>query len=73
MRVIHKRTGHRGLVKNLRGMVRDIAFAHIMDRILIAFTDHLGTLYVYETHPAEEDETLRLVFVIKFDHESEFL
>ncbi|XP_071512823.1 enhancer of mRNA-decapping protein 4-like isoform X2 [Panulirus ornatus] len=48
VRIIHTKSGDRGLVKNIRGMLQDLAFAHISNRIILAFTDQFGTLYVCE-------------------------
>lgn len=48
VRIINNKTGDRGLIRNIRGMVRDLAFAHITNRIILAFTDQYGTLYVCE-------------------------
>ncbi|XP_068209049.1 enhancer of mRNA-decapping protein 4 isoform X2 [Palaemon carinicauda] len=54
VRIINRKSGDRGLVKNIRGMVRDLAFAHMSNRVILAFTDQYGTLSVIEVTPTSE-------------------
>ncbi|XP_064104539.1 enhancer of mRNA-decapping protein 4-like isoform X2 [Macrobrachium nipponense] len=54
VRIINRKSGDRGLVKNIRGMVRDLAFAHMSNRVILAFTDQYGTLSVIEVTPTTE-------------------
>lgn len=61
VRIIHLKSGDRGLVKNIRGMLRDLAFAHLTNRVVLAFTDQYGTLYVYEVTESTTEGTLKWV------------
>ncbi|KAK7078469.1 enhancer of mRNA decapping 4 [Halocaridina rubra] len=58
VRIINRKTGDRGLVKNIRGMVRDLAFAHLHNRVILAFTDQYGTLSIIEVTPAAPEPAL---------------
>lgn len=59
VRIISRRTGVRGLIKNIPGFIKDLSFAYLSSRILLAFTDNSGTLYVYEVQ--EEEKNLKYV------------
>lgn len=59
VRIIHSKTGDRGLVKNIRGMLRDLAFAHILNRVILAFTDTFGTLYIVEVSDSTTEGALK--------------
>ncbi|CAL4170551.1 unnamed protein product, partial [Meganyctiphanes norvegica] len=59
VRIMHRISGDRGLVKNIRGMVRDMAFAHLNHRIILAFTDQFGTLYIWEVTPSDTEGQLK--------------
>ena len=59
VRIMHRKSGDRGLVKNIRGMVRDLAFAHLNHRIILAFTDQFGTLYIWEITPSDTEGQLK--------------
>lgn len=59
VRIINNKTGDRGLIRTIRGMVRDLAFAHITNRIILAFTDQYGTLYVCEVTDTSTGTTLK--------------
>ncbi|XP_076043914.1 enhancer of mRNA-decapping protein 4 homolog Ge-1 isoform X2 [Oratosquilla oratoria] len=58
VRIMNVKSGDRGLVKSIRGMVRDISFAHLNHRILLAITDQFGSLYVHEVVKAEKEGSL---------------
>lgn len=67
VRIIDRKSGDRGLVKNIRGMVRDLAFAHLNQRVILAFTDHYGTLYVCEVSASSTEGSLEYV-ALKYFH-----
>lgn len=51
-------------MKNIRGMVRDLAFAHLNQRVILAFTDHYGTLYVCEVSASSTEGSLEYVVLM---------
>ncbi|KAK8395280.1 hypothetical protein O3P69_006175 [Scylla paramamosain] len=65
VRIINNKTGDRGLVRNIRGMVRDLAFAHITNRIILAFTDQFGTLYVCEVTDTSTGTSLNTEILVE--------
>ncbi|KAL7631892.1 UNVERIFIED_CONTAM: hypothetical protein RMT77_017803 [Armadillidium vulgare] len=71
VRIICRRTITRGLIKNIPGVIKDLSFAYLTSKILLAFTDHFGTFYVYEIY--EENDTLgtKLLMEVKQDRENE--
>ncbi|KAB7501463.1 hypothetical protein Anas_09721, partial [Armadillidium nasatum] len=71
VRIISRRTITRGLIKNIPGVIKDLSFAYLTSKILLAFTDHFGTFYVYEIY--EENDTLgtKLLMEVKQERENE--
>nr|XP_053645484.1 enhancer of mRNA-decapping protein 4-like [Cherax quadricarinatus] len=65
VRIIHSKSGSRGLVKNIRGMLRDIAFAHLSNRVIVAFTDQFGTLYVCEVTDSTTEDMLNTEMLLE--------
>ncbi|XP_042204509.1 enhancer of mRNA-decapping protein 4-like isoform X2 [Homarus americanus] len=65
VRIIHCKSGNRGLVKNIRGMLRDLAFAHLSNRVVLAFTDQFGTLYVCEVTESTTEGTLNTEMLLE--------
>ncbi|KAG0719455.1 Enhancer of mRNA-decapping protein 4 [Chionoecetes opilio] len=66
VRIINNKTGDRGLIRNIRGMVRDLAFAHITNRIILAFTDQFGTLYVCEVTETSTGTSLKKLDLVYY-------
>ncbi|XP_042891088.1 enhancer of mRNA-decapping protein 4-like [Penaeus japonicus] len=71
VRIINRKSGDRGLVKNIRGMVRDLAFAHLNQRVILAFTDHYGTLYVCEVSASSTEGTLNTDLLLEVNSTSD--
>ncbi|XP_064466676.1 enhancer of mRNA-decapping protein 4-like isoform X2 [Ornithodoros turicata] len=69
VRVLNHKTGERTLIKGLRGLVRDMAFARSVTRVLLAIVDEYGTLYVYEIH--DESGTLTPERLLQVDRPSD--
>lgn len=65
VRIINNKTGDRGLIRTIRGMVRDLAFAHITNRIILAFTDQYGTLYVCEVTDSSTGTALNTEILVE--------
>nr|XP_045613217.1 enhancer of mRNA-decapping protein 4-like isoform X2 [Procambarus clarkii] len=65
VRIIHCKSGNRGLVKNIEGMLRDLAFAHLANRVILAFTDQYGTLYVCEVTDSTAEGTLNTEMLLE--------
>nr|XP_027220914.1 enhancer of mRNA-decapping protein 4-like [Penaeus vannamei] len=71
VRIINRKSGDRGLVKNIRGMVRDLAFAHLNQRVILAFTDHYGTLYVCEVSASSTEGSLDTELLLEVNSTSD--
>lgn len=48
VRVIHTIDNVRGLIKGIKGLITDMSFAWIQDKVMLAFIDTTGAFYVYE-------------------------
>ena len=57
----NKETNQRGLLKDFAGVVVDMSFASIEDRVVLAVVDSVGKLYVHELH--EDPHDGKIVYV----------
>ena len=48
VRVVHRKSGERVLLKGMKGSVQDLAFAHCLDQIILGVVDEWGNLFVYK-------------------------
>ena len=61
VRVVHRNTEERTLLKGMKGRVRDVAFAHTRQRTILGCVDEFGNLFVFsvgENAAAEGSGTL---------------
>lgn len=47
IRVTNPETNHRSLIKDLKGLVQDIAFALVPTQIILACMDEDGSVFIY--------------------------
>ena len=47
VRVVQKKTDQRVLLKGMKGIVKDLAFSHCLDKIILGIVDEFGNLYVF--------------------------
>ena len=59
VRVVHRKTGERVLLKGMRGSVQDLAFAHCLEQIILGVVDEWGNLFVYKIE--EKDSALKTI------------
>ena len=48
VRVVLKTTDQRVLVKGMKGKVKDLAFSHSLDQIILGVVDEFGNLFVFQ-------------------------
>ena len=48
VRVVHRKSGERVLLKGMRGSVQDLSFAHCLEQIILGVVDEWGNLFVYK-------------------------
>ncbi|XP_063229999.1 enhancer of mRNA-decapping protein 4 isoform X2 [Bacillus rossius redtenbacheri] len=48
VRVVNRKTGERTLLRGMLGKIKDIAFSHEHDEVVVASVDEFGNLFVYE-------------------------
>ena len=59
VRVVNKKTDQRVLLKGMKGVVKDLAFAHCLDKIILGIVDEFGNLFVFrmlENSSTDADE-----------------
>ena len=59
VRVVNKKTDQRVLLKGMKGVVKDLAFAHCLDKIILGIVDEFGNLFVFrmlENSSSDADE-----------------
>lgn len=56
VRVVHKKTDRRVLVKGMKGKIKDLAFAHCLDQIILGVVDEFGNLFVYRVDQSMEND-----------------
>lgn len=59
VRVVHRKSGERVLLKGMRGSVQDLAFAHCLEQIILGVVDEWGNLFVYKIE--EKDSALKTI------------
>ena len=57
VRVLNQKTEQRTLLKGMKGRVKDLAFAHTLDEIILGCVDEVGNLFVFliKNSPNESD------------------
>ena len=62
VRVVHRKSGERVLLKGMRGSVQDLAFAHCLEQIILGVVDEWGNLFVYKVE--ENGTTLKTTLLL---------
>ncbi|CAH0772489.1 unnamed protein product [Bemisia tabaci] len=57
IRVINSETSARVLIRGMEGLVQDIAFAHIMNHVILASVDEKGNLFIHRVLESKDSET----------------
>lgn len=68
IRVINPKTGSHSTIK-ARRQVKDLAFAHKTDQVILAFVDNIGSLFVYEI--LEEEGKLTCNNILQINRKAE--
>ena len=65
LRIAHRHSSERCLVRGFHGQIVDVAFANILREVIIAVVDELGSAYVYAVHLAA-DSKIKYPFLHQF-------
>ena len=57
VRVVQKKTDQRVLVKGMKGKIKDLAFAHCLDQIILGVVDEFGNLFVFRIEQIRDDDS----------------
>ena len=57
VRVIQKKTNQRVLIKGMKGRVKDLAFAHCTDEIILGIVDEFGNLFIAKIEETNEEDS----------------
>jgi len=59
LRVAHRHSSERCLIRGFHGQIIDVAFANILREVIIAVVDEEGGVYVYEVYLNDEDNAVK--------------
>jgi len=57
VRVVQKKTDQRALVKGMKGKIKDLAFAHCLDQIILGVVDEFGNLFIFRIEQTNEEDS----------------
>ena len=57
VRVVQKKTDQRVLIKGMKGKVKDLAFAHCIEEIILGIVDEFGNLFVAKIEQTNEEDS----------------
>ena len=57
VRVVQKKTDQRVLIKGMKGKVKDLAFAHCTDEIILGVVDEFGNLFIAKIEETNEEDS----------------
>ncbi|KYN07621.1 Enhancer of mRNA-decapping protein 4, partial [Cyphomyrmex costatus] len=63
VRVVYKELEHRSLLRGMRGVIQDLAFAHVANAIL-ACIDYTGSLFIHTIEPTPSELLCSLVLQV---------
>ncbi|XP_011701152.1 PREDICTED: enhancer of mRNA-decapping protein 4 [Wasmannia auropunctata] len=63
VRVVYKELEHRSLLRGMRGVIQDLAFAHVSNAIL-ACIDYTGSLFIHTIEPTPSELLCSLVLQV---------
>ena len=67
VRVVQKKTDQRVLLKGMKGIVKDLAFAHCLDQIILGIVDEFGNLFVFRIHENSNSDELQTELLVQIN------
>lgn len=67
VRVVQRESEERILVKGMRGKVKDLAFAHCTESIILGVVDELANIFIYRIEEHQSDRSLKAELILQID------
>lgn len=61
LRIAHRHSADRCLVRGFHGQIIDVAFANVLREVIVAVVDEMGGVYVYSVY-TDTDSTMKYPF-----------